>query len=723
MSQSNHSPVSQALARKWRPRDFESLVGQQHVVQALSHALDTGRLHHAYLFTGTRGVGKTTIARIMAKAVNCERGMSSKPCGVCQACTEISQGSFVDLLEVDAATNTKVDEMRQLLENAMYAPTSGRYKVYVIDEVHMLSSSAFNAMLKTLEEPPGHVLFILATTDPQKIPATVLSRCLQFGLRQLAPDQISEHLSHILQTEGIAFEPGALRLLAKAARGSLRDALSLTDQAIAYSAGQVSEPTVRQMLGAVDQKVVLSILQALAAGDGGALIALSNTLAASSAPFAALLDELAAASYRLSVAAIAGHVNHDDPDEVALAEVRGLLNPQTLQLIYQIATHARAELHLAPEESIGFGMALIRMLAFKPGGSRSASMAGSMAGSISGSEGSLADSSTSGSIANRQVADPAATRSPAAQPLAPATVATSVPASAPLFSGTPVNRAPESRTTSSPATANPMAVSVAANPVVDRPLGPAAAALAASRAMIAARSGQTGGASNRVQASPQPIVQPVAQSPAHPGIAIDKVEQKQEIKREPIEQAVPPDAPVPHVAEPQIPAPSLDAQVEDDDSEPPWVREEPMGEARYAATHKGLPTVENWPSISQQVPAKGLTRQALVQTELISAKSDGDQLLITLLTGVKAYAEAAMIGRIEAALTEFFATTVRLTMQTGQVAQTAHAVQSENRKQAMEEARASIDADPFIGELKALMGATVVQGSQRPLHEQGPADV
>lgn len=701
MSQSNHSPVSQALARKWRPRDFASLVGQQHVVQALSHALDTGRLHHAYLFTGTRGVGKTTIARIMAKAVNCEQGMSSKPCGVCQACTEISQGRFVDLLEVDAATNTKVDEMRQLLENAMYAPTSGRYKVYVIDEVHMLSSSAFNAMLKTLEEPPGHVLFILATTDPQKIPATVLSRCLQFGLRQLAPDQISDHLSHILQTEGMVSEPGALRLIAKAARGSLRDALSLTDQAIAYSAGQITEPTVRQMLGAVDQKVVLSILQALAAGDGAGLIALSNALAAGSAPFAALLDELAAASYRLSVAAIAGHVNQDDPDEAALAQVQGQLHPQALQLIYQIATHARAELHLAPEESIGFGMALIRMLAFKPGG--------------------MTEPVAHSTPLTRSNPMP---KSVAAMPLASPSVATSVVPPAPRQDAIAAPTAPAQRTSSGPA--------------ADRPLGPAAAALAASRAMMAAKSGPAGATTGHTR--PAVDKPPVERSATTAAI------------QPPWAQAanLQPASEKPEKTQSKQTAPVVPRNV--DDSEPPWVTEEPLGilptqsesspapqpeyeaaptEAASAApstpdvraSESGLPTIENWPDVSQQIPAKGLTRQALVQTELLSAKSEDGQILITLLTGVKAYAEASMAGRMESALSEYFGAPVRLLMQTGQVAQTAHAVQSENRKQAMEEARASIEADPFIGQLKSMMGASVVQGSQRPLHEQGPADV
>jgi len=257
----------QVLARKWRPKSFASLVGQEHVVRALTHALTDQRLHHAYLFTGTRGVGKTTLARILAKAFNCETGITATPCGVCSACTEIDSGRFVDLLEVDAATNTKVDEMRQLLENAVYAPTRGRFKVYVIDEVHMLSNSAFNAMLKTLEEPPEHVKFILATTDPQKIPVTVLSRCLQFNLKQMTPPLIAGHLKHILEVEAISAETGALNLISRSAAGSMRDALSLLDQAIAHGAGKVEEAQVREMLGSVDLDYLFNILDALLAGD------------------------------------------------------------------------------------------------------------------------------------------------------------------------------------------------------------------------------------------------------------------------------------------------------------------------------------------------------------------------------------------------------------------------------------------------------------------------
>src|SRR5574342_153366 len=283
----------QVLARKWRPRTFESLVGQEHVVKALRHALDEKRLHHAYLFSGTRGVGKTTLARILAKSLNCETGISSRPCGKCSACTEIDAGRFVDLIEVDAATNTKVDEMRQLLENAVYAPTRGRFKVYVIDEVHMLSRSAFNSMLKTLEEPPEHVKFVLATTDPQKIPVTVLSRCLQFNLKQIPQQQIRSRLQQILEAEGISYEPAALPLLARAAQGSLRDALSLLDQAIAHGAGSVGEESVHAMLGVVGRDSLYAVLRALAAQDGAALVAEAARMAERSLSFETALQELA----------------------------------------------------------------------------------------------------------------------------------------------------------------------------------------------------------------------------------------------------------------------------------------------------------------------------------------------------------------------------------------------------------------------------------------------
>ena len=357
----------QVLARKWRPRSFETLVGQEHVVKALTHALEQNRLHHAYLFTGTRGVGKTTIARILAKSLNCEAGISAKPCGTCSACVEIDGGRYVDLIEVDAATNTKVDEMRQLLENAVYSPTRGRFKVYVIDEVHMLSNSAFNAMLKTLEEPPEHVKFVLATTDPQKIPVTVLSRCLQFNLKQMPAASISAHLGLVLGEEGIEGEEAALGLLAAAARGSMRDALSLLDQAIAHSGGKVSEESVRAMLGTVDDSFLFAILQALAHGNARAALAVADDMESRNQSFDAALQDLATLLHRVALAQTAAATpSEENPARDAILGLAKLLQPEEVQLYYQIALHGRQDLPFAPDGYAGFTMSLLRMFAFRP---------------------------------------------------------------------------------------------------------------------------------------------------------------------------------------------------------------------------------------------------------------------------------------------------------------------------------------------------------------------
>ncbi len=357
----------QVLARKWRPRTFGALVGQDHVVRALSHALESGRLHHAYLFTGTRGIGKTTIARILAKSFNCETGITATPCGVCASCTEIDSGRFVDLLEVDAATNTRVEEMRQLLDNAVYAPTRGRFKVYVIDEVHMLSNSAFNAMLKTLEEPPEHVKFILATTDPQKIPVTVLSRCLQFNLKQMPPAAITTHLSGICEQESVAAENGALQMIAHAARGSMRDALSLLDQAIAYCAGSVQADAVRGMLGTVDRSFLVTILECLANGDLPGAIAVANDIQARSLSFDEALGALAALLHHIALLqAMPEMVLPDDIDGDRVRALCDGLDAESVQLYYQIALHGRRELALAPDDFAGFTMSLMRMALFRP---------------------------------------------------------------------------------------------------------------------------------------------------------------------------------------------------------------------------------------------------------------------------------------------------------------------------------------------------------------------
>ena len=357
----------QVLARKWRPKKFADLVGQEHVVKALVNALDKGRLHHAYLLTGTRGVGKTTIARILAKSLNCQHTVHGEPCNQCNCCQQIDAGRFVDVLEIDAASNTGIDNIREVLENAQYAPTMGSYKVYIIDEVHMLSKSAFNAMLKTLEEPPEHVKFILATTDPQKVPVTVLSRCLQFVLRNLNTAQVYDHLVYVLQHEQIAYEDTALQLLGRAAAGSMRDALSLLDQAIAIGSGKVTETDVRNMIGAVDKSYLYALLQALAERDGQALLAQANEMTNNAIGFDGALTELALLLQRLSLLqTIPTAIQTDDPEYTALSHLAKLFSPEQIQLYYQCALRGKADLPLAPDENAGFIMTLLRMLAFAP---------------------------------------------------------------------------------------------------------------------------------------------------------------------------------------------------------------------------------------------------------------------------------------------------------------------------------------------------------------------
>ena len=369
------------LARKYRPRNFAEMVGQAHVVQALGNALQTQRLHHAYLFTGTRGVGKTTISRILAKSLNClgpdgQGGITDTPCGVCQACTDIDSGRFVDYTELDAASNRGVDEIAQLLEQAVYKPVVGRFKVFMIDEVHMLTNTAFNAMLKTLEEPPEYLKFVLATTDPQKVPATVLSRCLQFNLRPMAPETVLEHLVQVLGTENVPAEPQALRLLARAARGSMRDALSLTDQAIAFGSGKLDEASVRTMLGSVDRSYVYRLLDALARGDGKTVVETSEALRLNGLSAASTLEEMTTVLQRMAVLQavpeMAAGDDAADPDIAETARLAAVLPADETQLLYSLCLHGRGELGLAPDEYAGLTMVLLRLLAFKPAGSATA---------------------------------------------------------------------------------------------------------------------------------------------------------------------------------------------------------------------------------------------------------------------------------------------------------------------------------------------------------------
>ena len=417
-----------ALARSWRPKTFSELVGQDHVVKALTHALDQGRLHHAWLFTGTRGVGKTTIARIMAKALNCTGAdgsgkMTSEPCGKCPACMEIDAGRFVDYIEMDAASNRGVDDIAALLEKAAYAPSNARYKVYMIDEVHMLTNHAFNAMLKTLEEPPEHVKFILATTDPQKIPVTILSRCLQFNLKQMPVPLIVEHLEKVLAAEKVAYEVNALRVLAKAAQGSMRDALSLTDQAIAYAAGKVTEESIRNMLGTLDDAYLIRILDCLIAKDGASLLAVANEMGERSMSFSLALQDLSSLLQKIAAAQVVPEsVLEDWPEASEIRRLATQFTKEEAQLFYQITITSRPDLSLAPDEQTGFAMTLLRMLAFRPGSS--------------GGSGGQAPAPSAPPVAS------APRPAPAAKTVAPTAAAVAIPmATKPIAAASPIGDA------------------------------------------------------------------------------------------------------------------------------------------------------------------------------------------------------------------------------------------------------------------------------------------
>lgn len=417
------------LARKWRPRKFAEMVGQEHVLRALGHALDSGKVHHAFLFTGTRGVGKTTVARILAKSLNCEKGVSASPCGECAACREIDEGRFVDMIEVDAASRTKVDDTRELLDNVQYAPTRGRYKVYLIDEVHMLSGHSFNALLKTLEEPPPHVKFLLATTDPQKLPVTVLSRCLQFSLKRLPSALITDRLKFIAAAEAMPFDPAALALLARAADGSMRDALSLLDQLVAFGGGTLQVADARAMLGSIDRSHVIRLIDALARDDGAGLLAQIHDFDRDAPDYDRALVEVAAFLQRLAIAQVVPGTTLDDEDfdTREVSRLAGVISPADVQLYYEIAIGGRRDLAMAPEPRLGFEMTLLRMLAFRP------------VGAVTGGAGGAGDKTPVTSAA------PASSAAP--RPATPALVmATALPTAAPPTAAPP---------TAAPPTASP----------------------------------------------------------------------------------------------------------------------------------------------------------------------------------------------------------------------------------------------------------------------------
>ncbi|BBB60449.1 hypothetical protein UNDKW_2176 [Undibacterium sp. KW1] len=762
----------QVLARKYRPKSFETLVGQEHVVRALSHALEQQRLHHAYLFTGTRGVGKTTLSRILAKSFNCETGITAHPCGVCEACTAIDAGRFVDYIEMDAASNRGVDEMASLLEQAIYAPSNARFKVYMIDEVHMLTNHAFNAMLKTLEEPPEHVKFILATTDPQKIPVTVLSRCLQFNLKQMPPGHIVGHLENILGQEQIEFELPALRLLAQGAHGSMRDALSLTDQAIAYAAGKVSLDAVQGMLGALDQSYLIRLLDALLAQDGKALLDVADEMAARSLSYKAALQDLGSLLHQIAVAQmVPAAVAEDIPEREQVLRLAQSFAKEEVQLFYQIAVHGRNELALAPDEYAGFSMTLLRMLAFKP---------------VSGEQWAQPPAGTppaGGRPAlpvnhvNNQAPSQSAGRPGSAPAPGPAVV--NVSGSAPLASAVQ-------------AVAPARVAAEVAKPVVQEKIdAPAPAPVPANGARVspvmaalaAARAGAKGGTparSAQFEAAPAPqvkaVIAPVALvAPVTPA-ATPTVKVAPPSAQPLVKPSQPVSAPAPLIAEQDMQSMGMD------DMPPPWdeemffdaepaklamqprliapasapivqqeqaaqvevavladaaafaasVDQEPQAAAAEAVKPResitliadrliaNAPVPElnwdgHWPTLAASLPVRGVAQQMTQQSELVSCKQDGNAHVFRLRLPLATLLSSGSVEKLSAALTERFEKNIRVETEIGAVEHTANAQAVAEREVRQQQAEKSIQGDSFVQTLMREFGATIVTGSIRPV--------
>ncbi|ANH97530.1 hypothetical protein A8L59_08975 [Pseudomonas koreensis] len=691
----------QVLARKWRPRSFREMVGQTHVLKALINALDSQRLHHAYLFTGTRGVGKTTIARIIAKCLNCETGITSSPCGECSVCREIDEGRFVDLIEIDAASRTKVEDTRELLDNVQYAPSRGRFKVYLIDEVHMLSSHSFNALLKTLEEPPPYVKFILATTDPQKLPATILSRCLQFSLKNMTPERVVEHLTHVLTAENVPFEDDALWLLGRAADGSMRDAMSLTDQAIAFGEGKVLAADVRAMLGTLDHGQVYDVLHSLIEGDAKALLEAVRHLAEQGPDWNGVLSEILNVLHRVAIAqALPEGVDngHGDRDRVlALAQA---LPAEDVQFYYQMGLIGRRDLPLAPDPRGGFEMVLLRMLAFRPADTADAPRQPLKPVGISQATVDSAHSVAAApkpapvvaaAVAPTPAPAPVAAPAPAAEP-APAVVAEPAPAPAPV--------------------PQPEPEPIVAEEVVDLPWN------------------------DPVEPEPEPAQQPAVE----PVLETEGEQPELPPMPLPTPDSVVPDAP--EWAAAPIPEPSV-ADVDaatpgmDLDDEPPLDEDyiEPDLDSAYsylddlASEHTAEPAPEpepepaaapatglalQWLELFPQLPISGMTGSIAANCTLIAV--DGDHWLMHLDPAHSALFNATQQRRLNDALNQFHGRTLTLTIELIKPEQETPAqAASRRRANRQREAEESIHGDPFIQQMVQQFGAVVRHDTIEPV--------